>query len=208
MKGNTQGVRVLVLAVVIIVIAGGGSFAVSRFIISSAQEEGKGLAQERAIQRSAQQEMEKQAAESAERQKRLTGLLATLEDSLKTHPLDSMLVVSAGNISYDLGKFDNAARYYSVFLEKIDPSNTPVRIDYAYALYQMGRQREGMDVLKGIITREPKNQSALFNLAVMYAQQDDVTNALRWFKACRDADPKSMIGERAALAIRQLETTT
>ncbi len=208
MKGNTQGVRALVLAAVIIVIAGGGSFAISRYVVSSAQEEGKGLAQERAVKRSAQQEVEKQAAESAERQKRLTELLATLEDSLKTHPFDSMLVVSAGNISYDLGKFDNAARYYAIFLEKIDPSNTPVRIDYAYALYQMGRQREGMDVLKGIIAREPKNQSALFNLAVMYAQQDDVTNALRWFKTCRDADPKSMIGERAALAIRQLETTT
>lgn len=198
----------IALAIAIVVGIGGGSFAISRYMIESAKEEGKGLAQQRAIERSAQLDMEKQAAESAERQKRLSGLLATLEDSLKTHPLDSMMVVSAGNISYDLGKFDRAARYYEIFLGKIDPSNTAVRIDYAYALFQMGREDDGMQVLKGIITREPKNQSAMFNLAVMYAQRQNVEQAMRWFKECRQADPTSAIGERAALAIKQLESTT
>lgn len=118
------------------------------------------------------------------------------------------MVVSAGNISYDLGKFDKAARYYEIFLGKIDPSNTAVRIDYAYALFQMGRQEDGMQVLKGIIAREPKNQSAMFNLAVMFAQRQDVEQAMRWFKECRQANPTSPIGERAALAMKQLETTT
>jgi len=152
--------------------------------------------------------MQKQAAQAQERQSRLTGLLATLEDSLKTRPLDSMMVVSAGNISYDLGQFDKAARYYQIFLGKIDPSNTAVRIDYAYALFQMGRGGDGMQELRSIIDREPKNQSALFKLAVMYAQKQDVEQAMHWFRQCRQVDSTSAIGERAALAIQQLETTT
>jgi tetratricopeptide (TPR) repeat protein len=208
MIGSSASARAVALAIAIAVVAGGGSFAVSRYVIAQAQEEGKGLAQQRAIERSAQKDMDKQAAESAERTKRLTRLLSTLEDSLASHPLDSMMVVSAANISYDLGKFDKAARYYEIFLGKIDPSNTAVRIDYAYALFQMGRKEDGMAELKGIISREPKNQSALFNLAVMYAQMDNVGEALRWFTTCKKADSTSMIGQRAALAIQQLETTT
>lgn len=198
----------IALAVAIVVGIGGGSFGTSRYMIESAKEEGKGLAQQRAIERTAQEQMQKQAAQAQERQSRLTGLLATLEDSLKTRPLDSMMVVSAGNISYDLGQFDKAARYYQIFLGKIDPSNTAVRIDYAYALFQMGREGDGMQELRSIIDREPKNQSALFNLAVMYAQKQDVEQAMHWFRQCRQVDSTSAIGERAALAIQQLETTT
>jgi len=198
----------IAMAVAIVVGIGGGSFAISRYMIESAKEEGKGLAQQRAIERSAQKDMEKQAAESAERTKRLTGLLSTLEDSLASHPLDSMMVVSAANICYYLGKFDKAARYYQIFLGKIDPSNTALRIDDAFGLFQMGRKENGMAELKGIISREPKNQSALFNLAVMHAQMDNVGEALRWFTTCKMADSTSVIGQRAALAIQQLETTT
>lgn len=193
--------KVVLLAVAIVVFVGGGSYALTRYRISQDIEKGKGLAQERAAERNRQQS-------AVSRQKTMTDLLTTLEDSLQRRPLDSMLLISSANISYDLGQFDKAATYYKRFLESVEPSNTAIRIDYAYSLYQTGKQDEGKAVLADVIRREPRNQVALLNLAVMYAQERNFDEALVWFKRCRDADPSSELGKRAVLAITQLETNT
>ena len=193
--------KVVALAVAIVALAGGGSFAITRYRISQDIEKGKGLAQERAAERDRQQS-------AVTRQKTMTDLLTTLEDSLQRRPLDSMLLISSANISYDLGQFDKATTYYKRFLENVDPSNTAIRIDYAYSLYQTGKQDEGKTVLTDVIRSEPRNQVAMLNLAVMYAQERNFDEALTWFKRCRDADPSSELGKRAVLAITQLETNT
>jgi cytochrome c-type biogenesis protein CcmH/NrfG len=193
--------KVVALAVAIVALAGGGSFALTRYRISQDIEKGKGLAQERAAERDRQQS-------AVTRQKTMTDLLTTLEDSLQRRPLDSMLLISSANISYDLGQFEKATTYYKRFLENVDPSNTAIRIDYAYSLYQTGKQDEGKTVLTDVIRSEPRNQVAMLNLAVMYAQERNFDEALTWSKRCRDADPASELGKRAVLAITQLETNT
>ncbi|MBK6292860.1 MAG: hypothetical protein IPF59_14130 [Ignavibacteria bacterium] len=73
----------------------------------------------------------------------MTDLLTTLEDSLQRRPLNSMLLISSANISYDLGQFDKAVTYYKRFLDNVEPSNAAIRIDYAYSLYQTGQRDEG-----------------------------------------------------------------
>ncbi|MCX6139461.1 MAG: tetratricopeptide repeat protein [Candidatus Kapabacteria bacterium] len=197
----TGPVRVIALALTIVVLVGGGSLALSRYRISEDIEKGKGLAAQRNEERDRQQS-------SASRQTRMMDLLRTLEDSLASRPLDSMMVISAANIAYDLGEFDKSARYYHRFLDSIDPSNTPIRIDYAYSLYQTGKQAEGRSTLEDIIRKEPRNQTAMLNLAVMWAQDRQFDEALKWFKRCRSVDPESELGKRAAMAIEQLETKT
>ena len=195
--GTSGSGNAVALAIALVVVVSGGSYALSRLALQQAQEEGAPLAKQRAVER-----------EAALRQKRMVELLKTLEDSIATHPLDSMMVISAGNISYDLGQFDKAAQYYETFLTSIDPSKTAVRIDYAYALFQSGNVEEGKNVLLAVIAKEPKNQSALFNLAVMYIEESNTEKALETFRECYKADPASDIGKRAALAVQQLETTT
>lgn len=198
---TTSPVRVALLAMAIVVLVGGGSLALSRYRISEDIEKGKGLAAQRNEERSRQQS-------SDSRQSKLMDLLQTLEDSLAASPLDSMMVISAANIAYDLGDFEKAARFYRRFVDSINPSITPVRIDFAYSLYQMGKQTEGRSILEDIIEKEPRNQTALLNLAVMWAQDRQFDVALKWFKRCRDIDPESELGKRAAMAIEQLETKT
>jgi cytochrome c-type biogenesis protein CcmH/NrfG len=190
--------KALLLAILVIAVVGGGSFAYVRSRIASDIEQGRPIAETRAAERD-------RRSASAEREKTLTGLLRTLEDSLQTRPSDSMLVLSAANISYDLGKFDIAVRYYRRFLDSVDPGNKSVRIDYAYALYQTGRQDEGMEELAAVIRRDPSNQAALLNLAVMHAQAQRFEEALTWFRRCRDADSTSDLGKRAAMAVEQLQ---
>jgi cytochrome c-type biogenesis protein CcmH/NrfG len=90
------------LAAAIVLVVGLGSWGLSRMAISADIEAGR----ETALQRSSQRHAEE---ESVARERKLTSLLATIEDSLAARPLDSMLVVSAANISYDLGQFDKAS---------------------------------------------------------------------------------------------------
>ncbi|MBC8125229.1 MAG: tetratricopeptide repeat protein [Candidatus Kapabacteria bacterium] len=194
-------ITIIALALLIVLLVGGGSYAISRYVISGNIEKGKGLAEQRAAERSRQQG-------AASRQTTLTNLLTSLEDSLQTRPLDSMLLISAANISYDLEQFDKAAQYYDRFLKEIDPSNAAIRIDYAYSLYKTGKQAEGKSVLEGIIKKDSRNQAALLNLAVMFAQDRQFDEALKWFKRCKDVDPTSDLGKRAAMAIAQLESNT
>lgn len=160
-----------------------------------------GAGKEKALQRTSQRHAED---ESVARERRLTTLLATIEDSLAARPLDSMLVVSAANISYDLGQFDKASRYYRRFLDAIDPEATAVRVDYAYCLFQTGKQDEAIAELEGIIQKDRKNQSALFNIAVMYTQLSKMEMAIMWFKRCQQANPSSPIGQRASAALNEL----
>jgi tetratricopeptide (TPR) repeat protein len=189
------------LAISIVVVVGGGSWALSRMAISTNIEAGKEEALKRADQRQAEEE-------GLARERKLSALLSTIEDSLVARPLDSMLVISAANIAYDLGQFDKASRFYRRFLDSISASVTSVRIDYSYALFQTGKQKEAIAELKLIIGKDPKNQSALFNIAVMYTQMQQFEEATSWFERCRTADPASPIGQRAKLALDQLSKTS
>lgn len=134
------------LAAAIIIAAGiaaGGSYAVVRYRVAQDVEKGAGLANQRAEQQREQQLADSLQVRMEQRKRSLTGLLRVVEDSLRARPLDSMLLISAGNISYDIGEFDKAVRFYRSFLTSVDPGNTMVRIDYAYALYASGNRQMG-----------------------------------------------------------------
>jgi tetratricopeptide (TPR) repeat protein len=198
------------LAAAIIIAAGiaaGGSYAVVRYRVAQDVETGKGLAEQRASQQREQKLADSLQVRMEQRKRSLTGLLRVVEDSLRARPLDSMLLISAGNISYDIGEFDKAVRFYRSFLTSVDPSNTMVRIDYAYALYASGKQTEGIDEMKRVISRAPTNQAALLNLAAMYGQMNQLDEAVVWFTKCRDVNASTDYGKRASMALDEIRAT-
>lgn len=194
------------IALLVIAGVGGASFAVSRQVTSNAVEEGKKIVEERA--RTQVAPAEKVDPEAAKRKAMLESMLKVVEQKLAERPADSMLLVSAGNMSYDLGLFKSAERYYKTFLEKIEPNNLRVRIDYAYVVFQNGRKDEALVIMKKIIKQHPKDQTALYNLGVMYIQMKQMDEAVETMKACRDAAPETELGKRAGMAVVQLESTT
>ena len=194
------------IALLVIAGVGGASFGISRWLSARAVETGKTLIEERKKTQgpptpAVDPEVEKRKA-------MLESMLKVVEQKLVERPADSMLLVSAGNMSYDLGLFEPAERYYKAFLDNVDPNNTRVRIDYAYVVFQNGRKDEGLAIMKKVIRQHPKDQTALYNLGVMFIQAKKTDEALKAMKACRDAAPDSELGKRAAMAVIQLETTT
>ena len=133
------------------------SFSVHRWIVNDAIEEGRPIATERTAQREAQ---EREAA----RTDTLTSLLGVLELRLQEKPLDSMLVISAANVAYDLGQFEQAETYYRRFIDSIDTDHPAAQIDLSYVVFRSG----GRDV-------KPDNPLGL-QAASILEQQEHTSN--------------------------------
>jgi len=190
-----------VLALALVMVVAASSFGVSQWIVSERQAEGAAIADSLERERSG-------AAEPDERTKRLTALLAEVEQQVKTRPLDSVLVRSAGNIAYDLGLFDKASQYYETFLEKIDGSDVTVRIDYGYAVFESGDPVKGMSIVETVLRYQPRNQIALYNLGVMALRNSDVETGTRWLQRCRDTDATSDVGRKAEEILTSLASAS
>lgn len=191
-------------ATVGVLVISGTSFGITRWMVATAIEAGKPKADSiAAAQHAAEAPASDPGVEA--RRKQLAGLLDTVEAQLRTKPTDSMLVISAANLAYDLGEFDRAAKHYRTFLEKIDPQNDRVTIDYGFVLFQQGKVDEGIAKVEGVVKRHPNDQTALFNLGIMYLKSNKPDTALEWMKRCERADPASDVGKRATAVIETLQ---
>ena len=193
--------RPLVMAIVGVVVLAAASYGVSRWQIAGAKVEGKAKA-DSAAAANAPMLAEKARRDTLER------LLETVMGRVEQMPNDSMLVVSAANIAYNLERYDVAERFYRRFLDSVDPANVNVQIDYAYSVYMNGRMTDAVAVLEGILKRTPKHQAAMYNLGILYLRSNDTERGLPWMRKCRDVDASSDVGKRAADLVTTLERTS
>ena len=187
------------IAVATVIGVSAASFAVHRSIVSDAVQEGKPIAEKREADR------EEQLRVKA-RTDTLQLLLSKIEEGLAEHPFDSLMVISAGNTSYDLQQYDKAERYYRRFLENIDNSHASVKIDLGFVVFQQSRPDEAMVIVKSVIDADPSNQTAIFNMAYMLEQQEEVEEAYGWLERCRDVNPDSPLGKQATAVLAQRST--
>ena len=80
-------------------------------------------------------------------------------------------------------------------------------IDYGYSLHNIGRSDEGIQILKSIISKESNNAFALFNIAVIYYQRKDVTNAKIWLTKCSQTSSSPEISQKAVSILNELQST-
>lgn len=71
-----------------------------------------------------------------------------------------------GNANYDIQRFDKAQEYYQRAIE-VDPNNTHVRTDLASSYRQQGQIDRAVDELKKVLSQDPNQEAALYNLGVI-----------------------------------------
>lgn len=189
---------VAVVSVVAIALA---SYGVTQWQTSSARAIGKARVD------SAEAANAPMQAEQSRRDT-LTTLLDTLLAHAHDRPNDSMLVISTANIAYNLERFDIAEKFYRRFLDSIDPKHVDVTIDYAYSMFMNGQPALAVTTLEQVVRREPGNQAALYNLGILHLRTNAPEKGLLWMRRCRDANPTSDVGQRAANLITTLERTS
>jgi cytochrome c-type biogenesis protein CcmH/NrfG len=191
----------LALAGILVVGVAAISWSVNYLVVDAARDAGKLKADSLAAAQKQPQEADPQRARKEE-------LLVSIEKALVERPTDSMLVISAANVAYDLKRFDVAVRHYKVFLGTIDPDNIAARIDYGYAVFSAGNQQEGIAIVEAVVRRDPSNQTALYNLAMMAFQMDKVDDGTQWLDRCIKAGPDTPIGERAARTLQAVRSAS
>lgn len=85
----------------------------------------------------------------------------------KISPTDHELVPLRTQVLQDLGKVDDALREIEEQVNR-NPNQVSFRLQYATLLAGAGKNKESIDQYNIVLTSEPKNETALYNLAAAY----------------------------------------
>lgn len=108
------------------------------------------------------------------------------------------------NEAYDRGDFQNASYLYQRYIDVFDSENISVLIDYGYSLHNVGKSSQGIDVLRGVLKKQPRNAFALFNIAVIYYRDGNKEQAKKWMKQCVEMGDAPDIVEKAKVLLQQM----
>jgi|GEM_PF-431326 len=195
---------ILIISTVVVAVTGASLF-ISRSIVNAAISKGAPLAEQRKQQRDLEQKSQEQQKKELEHLRSLTQLLHEVEEKLNDKPNDSMLVISAANLAYDIKDFSKAERYYKHFLSAVAPGNIPAQIDLAYVEFQLGRTDDALGMIRRIADHHPQNQTALYNAAYLYTQMGKQDSVRYYLELCIQADPTSEAGVNAQKVLTSLK---
>ncbi|HVZ42110.1 MAG TPA: hypothetical protein VHI13_22715 [Candidatus Kapabacteria bacterium] len=184
---------------------GAAVLAVIVFIVSS-PEERKGppidmQAQASAQAPHAQMEMPAPAGPTPEQRARI----AELEKQVAAHPNDLDASLKLANLYYDTEEHQKALPLYSAYL-KAHPENSDVRTDMAFSMAASGDLSGGINQLRGVLHKDPNQQKATFNLAVMYMMKRNRDSTMYWIRRVVAIDSTTPVGRNAAAILRDVET--
>jgi len=204
-SNGRRGIAVLAISAISAVFAiTAVTYGVHRYLVGSAIEAAAPQIAQRDSARKAEQAATDNMNKMRGHRDTLTMLLKNIEQALVERPTDSMLVIKAANIAYDLQEYETAEKYYRIFLKDIDKTNIPARIDLAYVVFSSGKHDEGISSLKDVLKSDPKNQMAMYNLAFMFDNLGNKDEAKAWITKCRDVDPNSALGQQSSRILESL----
>ena len=111
------------------------------------------------------------------------------------------------NEAYDRSDFLSASGLYKRYIDKFEPNDLNVKIDYGYSLHNIGKSQEGIQILKSVVQQKPDNAFALFNLAVIYFQQGKKQEAMSWLQQCADKGNSPEISQKALMLLDQMKNS-
>lgn len=119
---------------------------------------------------------------------------------------DKERTLTLANEAYDRNDYRTASSLYKRYIDIFDKTNVSVMIDYGYSLHNIGRSDEGIEILKSVISKDKNNAFALFNIAVIYYQRKDITNAKIWLSKCSETTSSPEISQRAISILNELQS--
>lgn len=119
---------------------------------------------------------------------------------------DKERTLTLANEAYDRNDYRTASSLYKRYIDIFDKTNVSVMIDYGYSLHNIGRSDEGVEILKSVISKDKNNAFALFNIAVIYYQRKDITNAKIWLSKCSETTSSPEISQRAISILNELQS--
>ena len=120
------------------------------------------------------------------------------EKAIMLNPKYVQAMVNLGSLYSDLEEHDEAIKWYEKALS-IDPEDCKARSNLGNVYYTLERYPDAMFEYRRAIDQDPACESALYNIAVAFADAGLFREAVAWWKKVEKAAP----GTRAAQSARE-----
>jgi tetratricopeptide (TPR) repeat protein len=132
--------------------------------------------------------------------------IASMEQFLSANPNDSKAQLAYANMLHDAKMFPRAIAAYKKYLDS-DAKNPDARVDMAICYFESGNAAEALVQLQKTLGFAPTHQPAMFNLGIVYLNQEKVKESNDWFSRCAAVDPSTPIAARAQQLLSQHSST-
>jgi tetratricopeptide (TPR) repeat protein len=132
--------------------------------------------------------------------------ISSMEKFLAANPQDTQARLAYANMLQDSKQFTRAIAAYKQYLES-DAKNPDARVDMAVCLFESGDGAEAIVQLTKALQYNPKHQPAMFNMGIVYLNQEKVKESNDWFSRCVAVDPNTEIASHAKQLLSQHSLT-
>lgn len=122
----------------------------------------------------------------------------------KVKPKTVKVLVNLGVALDNLGKADFAQGYYREAIT-IAPDDSLASCRLATSVYAQGKTAEAVDLLRGLIAKQPRSSCAYFTMGVAFADAGLYRDAIRMWKKVVEYSPTSAEAQSAKESIDVLE---
>ena len=124
-------------------------------------------------------------------------LAAELTKAAESNPKDAATRVRLGDVYFDAGRYDDAAKWYAASLE-IDPRNANASTDLGIAYYYMNQPDRALAQFQRSLAIDPKHSKTLLNIGIVRAWgKQDLDGAAKAWQQVIDVAPGSPEAMRA-----------
>jgi cytochrome c-type biogenesis protein CcmH/NrfG len=124
-------------------------------------------------------------------------LAARLKTTADANPRDAATRVQLGNVFFDGGRFEDAARWYSEAL-LLEPRNVDASTDLGIAYYYMNQPDRALEQFDRSLAIDPKHSKTLLNIGIVRAWgKQDLDGAAKAWQRVIEVAPGSMEASRA-----------
>ncbi|MEX0596479.1 MAG: hypothetical protein WD512_08245, partial [Candidatus Paceibacterota bacterium] len=134
-------------------------------------------------------------------------LIDTLVRILKVDPVNKYALIELANVSFESKAFPKAAEYYKKYLE-IVPDDLEVRSRYASCLIFLDQHSTGLKELEIVLSKDPKNFSALAYKAIALSQTNQEAEAKKVGQLALNNAPDEEGRKRFMVFLDSLNGTT
>jgi cytochrome c-type biogenesis protein CcmH/NrfG len=136
----------------------------------------------------------------------LDQIVKTAEDAYKKNPKDMAAVLTLGDAYFQAQRLDDSTRLYNEALA-LDSKSPDARAGLAMIDYSKGNKDAAVAALKQISQENPSNQTALYNLAVIYFSDNQRDLAKSTWQQVAGIDATTQFGQLAQQFVDLMNAT-
>ncbi|NOY07128.1 MAG: tetratricopeptide repeat protein [Chlorobi bacterium] len=127
-----------------------------------------------------------------------------LKAKVEKDPSDLESALELARLLRDGHRAEESIKYFDLYL-KANPNSVNAMLDLSVSHFMIGNRDEAMKLTQKILSIDPKNATAMYNLGALYASQEKFDKAREVWKDLIAAHPEDENSIRAKEALERLK---